>query len=118
MNKEQQDYFKNARDRFTTELDSFLIAYDNATRVDKPTEESELLRAKEFLKSKKIWLGTKVADMNAPENYFELENLLEDYSNTKNAELQKEVERLKESIEHYSNLAAGYAELVHELTTK
>jgi hypothetical protein len=30
MNKEQQEYFKNARDRFTTEIDSFLIAYDNA----------------------------------------------------------------------------------------
>jgi len=41
------------------------------------------MKAKDFLKSKKIWLGTKVADMNAPENYFDLENLLEDYHQAK-----------------------------------
>ena len=41
------------------------------------------MEAKDYLKSKKIWLGTKVADMNAPENYFELEHLLEDYHQSK-----------------------------------
>jgi len=41
------------------------------------------MEAKDYLKSKKIWLGTKVADMNAPENYFELEHLLEDYHQAK-----------------------------------
>jgi len=41
------------------------------------------MEAKDFLKSKKIWLGTKVADMNAPENYFNLEDLLEGYHQAK-----------------------------------
>jgi hypothetical protein len=41
------------------------------------------MTAKDFLKSKKIWLGTKISDMNAPENYFDLENLLEDYHQAK-----------------------------------
>ena len=41
------------------------------------------MEAKDYLKSKKIWLGTKVSDMNAPENYFELEHLLEDYHQSK-----------------------------------
>lgn len=41
------------------------------------------MEAKDYLKNKKIWLGTKVADMNAPENYFELEHLLEDYHQSK-----------------------------------
>lgn len=41
------------------------------------------MKAKDYLKSKKIWLGTKVADMNAPENYFELKHLLEDYHQAK-----------------------------------
>jgi hypothetical protein len=41
------------------------------------------MNVKDYLKSKNIWLGTKVADMNAPENYFDLENLLEDYHQAK-----------------------------------
>ena len=41
------------------------------------------MEAKDYLKSIKIWLGTKVADMNAPENYFELEHLLEEYHQAK-----------------------------------
>ena len=41
------------------------------------------MKAKDYLKSKKIWLGTKVADMNAPENYFNLEDLLENYHQAK-----------------------------------
>ena len=41
------------------------------------------MKAKDFLKSKKIWLGTNVADMNAPENYFNLEDLLEEYHQAK-----------------------------------
>jgi hypothetical protein len=46
MNKEQQDHFKNARDRFTTEVDSFLIAYDNAVN-----ENAELIKEVERLKA-------------------------------------------------------------------
>jgi hypothetical protein len=69
MNKEQQDYFKNARDRFTTEVDSFLIAYDNAVN--------------------------------------------------ENAELQKEVERLKESLRHCgSKLLDSTIKEAKEITTK
>jgi hypothetical protein len=41
------------------------------------------MKAKDYLKSKNIWLGTKVADMNAPEKYFELEHLLEEYHQAK-----------------------------------
>ena len=41
------------------------------------------MEAKDYLKGKKIWLGTKVADMNVPENYFELEHLLDDYHQAK-----------------------------------
>ena len=37
------------------------------------------MTAKEFLKSKNIWLGMRLADMNAPENYWSLENILEEY---------------------------------------
>jgi hypothetical protein len=36
--------------------------------------------AKEFLKEKKIWLGTKVVDMTAPEKYYDLEELMEEYA--------------------------------------
>ena len=41
------------------------------------------MKAKDFLKSKKIWLGTTVADMNQHENYFNLEDLLEEYHQAK-----------------------------------
>lgn len=34
---------------------------------------------KDFLKSKKIWTGEVVSDMNAPENYFSLAELLDEY---------------------------------------
>jgi flagellin-like hook-associated protein FlgL len=46
MNKEQQEYFKNARDRFTTEVDSFLIAYDNAANTQNAALQKEVERLK------------------------------------------------------------------------
>jgi hypothetical protein len=36
--------------------------------------------AEEFLKEKKIWLGTKVVDMTAPEKHYDLEELMEEYA--------------------------------------
>ena len=39
--------------------------------------------AKDYLKSKNIWLGTTVADMKAPENYYSLEKMLEQYHQDK-----------------------------------
>ena len=39
------------------------------------------MTAKEFLKSKNIWVEQLVADENAPENYIRLEDLLEEYAN-------------------------------------
>ena len=36
--------------------------------------------SKEFLKGKKIWLGTKVADMRAPEKHYDLEELMEEFA--------------------------------------
>jgi hypothetical protein len=90
MNKEQQDHFKNARDRFTTEVDSFLIAYDNATRVNKPTEESELKdKFTELIKN----ISSHPLDYDNDINF--CVEIAEQYSNTQNAALQKEVERLK-----------------------
>jgi len=35
---------------------------------------------KEFLKSKYIWEAASVADQRAPENYFNLEDLLKEYA--------------------------------------
>jgi regulator of replication initiation timing len=52
MNKEQQEYFKNARHRFLTEVDSFLIAYDNVVN-----ENAELQKEVERLKEKMEQLG-------------------------------------------------------------
>ena len=37
------------------------------------------MKAKDYLKSKKIWLGTMVADMEEPENYYSLDEMLEQY---------------------------------------
>ena len=37
------------------------------------------MKSTDFLKSKKIWTGEVVSDMNAPENYFSLDELLDEY---------------------------------------
>ena len=41
------------------------------------------MEAKDYLKSKSIWLGTTVADMKAPESYYSLEKMLEQYHQAK-----------------------------------
>jgi hypothetical protein len=41
------------------------------------------MEAKDYLKSKNIWLGTTVVDMGAPENYYVLEEMLEQYHQAK-----------------------------------
>jgi hypothetical protein len=41
------------------------------------------MEVSDFLKTKHIWLGSKIANMNCPEDYFELEDLLEEYYQTK-----------------------------------
>jgi len=41
------------------------------------------MEAKDYLKSKNIWLGTTVADMKAPENHYSLEKMLEQYHQAK-----------------------------------
>ena len=38
------------------------------------------MNTREFLRSKKIYVGANVADENAPENYFRLEDLLSEYA--------------------------------------
>jgi len=41
------------------------------------------MEAKDYLKSKSIWSGTTVADMKAPESYYSLEKMLEQYHQAK-----------------------------------
>jgi hypothetical protein len=38
------------------------------------------MNTRDFLKSKKIYVGANVADENAPENYFRLEDLLLEFA--------------------------------------
>lgn len=38
------------------------------------------MHTREFLRSKKIYVGANIADENAPENYFRLEDLLSEYA--------------------------------------
>ena len=52
--------------------------YRNFNDLKKRTME-----AKDYLKSKSIWLGTTVADMKAPESYYSLEKMLEQYHQAK-----------------------------------
>lgn len=44
------------------------------------------MNTREFLRSKKIYVGANVADENAPENHFRLEDLLSEFAET---EVQK-----------------------------
>jgi len=45
--------------------------------------KTKTMEAKDYLKSKNIWLGTTVADMKAPENHYSLEKMLEQYHQAK-----------------------------------
>jgi hypothetical protein len=55
------------------------------------------MKAEDYLNSKKIWEGTYVIDQSAPENYFNLKDLIETY-----ARIQIEKDRKRILQEYYN----------------
>ena len=85
------------------------------------------MEAKDYLKSKSIWLGTTVADMKAPESYYSLEKMLEQYHQAKlklldihvviaSAEFTKAIEKAIEDGEDFSYNAEGGYEYFNQIT--
>ena len=80
------------------------------------------MEAKDYLKSKNIWLGTTVADMKAPENHYSLEKMLEQYHQAKlkllglhNVSQQRE---LLELVTEIANSKQVYSNTRHKLWAK
>jgi hypothetical protein len=59
--------------------------------------------AEEFLKEKKIWLGTKVVDMTAPEKHYDLEELMEEYASQQWISVEDRLPEHLQDIVFYSD---------------
>jgi len=63
----------------------------------KPQAEEE--GAKEFLKDRDVWIGTTVANQKAPEDYFDLTEMLESYASHKLTAVKEATIKLLESAD-------------------
>lgn len=73
------------------------------------------MTAEEYLKSKNIWLETMVADMKAPENYYILKKMLEQYHQSRVDEIV--TEKLLHKVE-FMSFEKAVQHIKNQLTNK